>query len=142
MNTIYSRIIWEELGMSDYKIHEMDFDTTRRLILEWVKNTDINKVNEVLSELSWVRNIQEVGYYDGPFYGINQRDEKQQYDVEFIVNQDQVKQPDITIHDVATIPFILYITINTCVSPSELRFTAVLLEAYKEKIPKETCRIQ
>lgn len=53
MDTIYSRIIWKELGMEDYKIPEHSWEEVEKLVLDWVKNNSKEKVEEVLFDQSW-----------------------------------------------------------------------------------------
>lgn len=132
METIYSKIIWDELGMREYKIHEEFGDKTDELIINWVRETPLEKVNEILfSELSWIDRIDDDGYYDGNFYGINQRVVDKMYKTD-----DGKPQSDVVIHDVGIFPSILHIAIKTGMHVSELKFMAKLLEVYYEKLPK------
>jgi hypothetical protein len=133
METIYSRIIWKELGMKDYKIHEEPFEKTDGLIIDWVKNNSIEKVNEVLFDISWIDTITNSGYYDGQFYGINQREKDKQYK-----HEDGKPQPDLILHDTSMFTSILHLSIKTRLSPDELIFMAKILEVYYEKLPKQT----
>jgi hypothetical protein len=133
MESIYSRIIWKELGMKDYKLHVEPFEKTEKLILDWVKDNTIEKVNEVLFDISWIDRITNDGYYDGQFYGISQREKDKQNK-----NEDGTIQSDVIIHDIGLLPSILHIAIKTRIYPDDFRFIATILEAYYDKIPKET----
>ncbi len=135
MDTIYSKIIWDELGYTptNYKLHEEKAEKTEQLIIDWVKNTPIERVNEVLfKELSFLNSITAEDYYDGYFYGINQKEPEKRNK-----SEDGRILPDIVIHDMAILPSMLMISIKTRVSPSELIFMSKILEAYYDKLPKE-----
>lgn len=131
MESIYSRIIWHELGLKDYEIHKSDREKTQNLILDWIKSTPLEKVNEVLFDISWIDRIVNDGYYDGQFYGINQRDKDNQHKV------DGECQSDIVIHDCGILPSILHLAIKSKICPEQLIFLAKILDAYLEKIPKD-----
>lgn len=129
METIYSKILWGELGLKDYKIHEEDNGKTNQLILDWIKETPLERVDEVLfSDLSWIDRITDDGYYDGQFHGINQRVENKMYKTD-----DGEPQSDIVIHDCGLLPSILHIAIKTGSQPEEFYFIAKILEVYYEK---------
>ena len=137
MDTIYSKIIWDELGFkcSEYKIHEEPWERTEGLILDWIKKTPIEKVNAVLfgeDGLSYLQSITYEDYYDAPFYGLNQRDKDKR-----IKRDDGSVEPDIIVHDTGLFPTILHIAIKTKMAPSEFAFMAKILEAYWEKFPKQ-----
>ncbi len=133
MITIYSEILWKELKLEGYKIHEESPEETDRLILDWIKNTPLEKVNELLfKKLSPINTITDEGYYDGQFYGVNQREKQDR-----IKNEDKSPAPDIMLHDCLVLPAFLHIAIKTNFNPDEFRFLAKLLEAYNEKLPKE-----
>jgi len=96
MDTIYSKIVWDELGNTykDFKIHTQEPGVVDKMVLDWVKEAPIEKVEEVLFELSWIRKTTFETYYDGPFYGFSQRDEE---------TLDKIKgtyKCDMLIHDV------------------------------------------
>lgn len=135
MDTIYSKIIWDELGYtpSNYKLHEEKAEKTEQLILNWIKNTPLEKVNEVLfNDLSWLKSITYEDYYDGIFYGINQKEpEERKKDEHGRIT------PDILVHDIGILPTLLMISIKTKIQPNELIFMAKLLEAYYDKLPKD-----
>jgi hypothetical protein len=137
METIYSRVIWRELGLKDYKIHMEPREKTEAHIINWVKGTPLEKVNEVINSLSWISSVVNEGYYDGPFYGINQRKDEARY------KDDKGKlESDLLLHDCGVIPTMLHILTKVSASPSELRFCADLLEEYQKKLPKvEGCSI-
>jgi hypothetical protein len=134
MNTIYSKIIWMELGLGNYKIHEEPLEKTEGLVLDWIKKTPVEKVEKVLFSddgLSYLSNITFEDYYDGPFFGLNQRDKDKR-----IKRDDGSPEPDIIVHDTGVLPTILHIAIKTKMVPSDFTFIAKILEAYWEKIPK------
>lgn len=133
MNTIHSKIIWDELGLKDYKIHLEDKDKTQQLILDWIRDNTLEKVEEVLFDLSWIDRITNDGYYDGPFYGLNQHDKDKQY-----LSDDGTPQSDILVHDVGLKPTIIHIAIKTRMSPEEFIFISKILEVYYQKLPKQT----
>ena len=137
METIYSRVIWKELGLKDYKIHEEPQEKTEELILNWLKETPKEKADEVLHALSWITSVEEDSYYDGPFHGINQRNPEDR------VHHEGEPTPDLLIHDTGLESSILHLAIETQMSPSGLRFIASLLEEYYKKIPKEnSCQLK
>lgn len=125
METIFSRVIWKELGLHSYKIHEEDSQKTYKLILDWVKDTEFKKVEEVLFDLSWLESITYEGYYDAPFYGINQN-ERSEIDV-----------PDLQINDIGIFMSLFHIACKTQIDPSHIRFMADLLEIYYARIPND-----
>ena len=129
METIYSKVLWNELGLREYKIHVEPWEKTNALILNWVKDAPLEKVTEVLLDLSWIASIVDDSYYDGQFYGINQRDKKHRPKLE----SGRI-QSDITIHECGVLPSILHIAINTGTSPQELRFCADILEEYLKRL--------
>lgn len=130
METIYSKVIWGELGLKDYKIHQEKPEKTENLILDWIKNTDLEKVEEVLSELSWFRKISYESYYDGPFYGMSQSDD------EVLEKMEGGIKADIVIHDIGIMTSILDIAIKTRMNPSSLVFIAKILEEFWKKVPE------
>lgn len=134
MQTIYSKIIWEELGLEDYKIHLEDWKNTEKLIIDWIKNTPIEKVDEVLSELSWINRIEEDAYYDGHFHVINQYSKEEE---QILIEKGKPKH-DLIIHDSGLIPSFLNIAIKCNMSSNEIRFMADLMDAYHEKFPKKS----
>jgi len=123
MDSIYSRIIWQELGLKDYKIHEQNVEKSDKLILDWVKDTPKEKVGEVLSDLSSINDVTDAGWYDGQFYGINQRDEDER----------PVDENDLIIHSTGLIPSIIDISMKCNVHPDELRLIADIIETYNKK---------
>lgn len=128
METIYSKIIWKELGYTPetYQIHKEDYKKTNKLILDWIKTSDFDKVEKTLFDLSFIHSVTYEDYYDGPFYGFNQRDDDKRVD-----------GPDLMIHDTYMFPTILHMCAKTKVSPSELRFIAKILEIYYKRVPKD-----
>lgn len=136
MHTIYSKIIWGELGLEKYKIHEEPLEKTQGLILDWIKKNPIEKVEKVLYEdLSYLSNVTYENYYDGPFYGINQREKDKR-----VKRDDGTVEPDLIVHDTGVLPTILHIAIKTGMEPSDFIFMAKVLEAYYEKPkPKPAC---
>lgn len=127
MHTIYSKIIWEELNLKDYKLHKEDPQKTEQLILDWVKDTPIEKVDEVLGDLSWVMEVKDDGFYDGTFYAINQRNEEER------PKKDGEVENDMVIHQNGIIPSLLFMSLKTGVYPEDLRFIANILEIYYKK---------
>lgn len=127
MHTIYSKIIWEELNLKDYKLHKEDPQKTEQLILDWVKDTPIEKVDEVLGDLSWVYEVKDDGFYDGTFYAINQRNEEER------PKKDGEVENDMVIHQNGIIPSLLFMSLKTGVYPEDLRFIANILEIYYKK---------
>jgi hypothetical protein len=135
METIYSRVIWRELGLKDYKIHEEPWNKTEALIIQWLKDTPIERVNEVIKDLSWLESVTFEGYYDGSFHGINQREKENR-----LKTPNGDPDPDITIHDTAIMTSLIHLFSKIGVSPSELRFIANFMEEYQKKLPKsESC---
>ena len=135
METIYSKIIWGELGLKDYKIHLEPWEKTEMLILDWIEANDLEKVENVLFDLSWIRKSTYESYYDGPFYGFSQHDDD-------VLNKLEGSKADIVIHDCAMLPSILEMAIRTRMSPSDFIFIAKILEAFWKKVPKnEACSI-
>jgi hypothetical protein len=133
METIYSKIIWDELGLKDYKIHLESWSKTEELILDWVRNNELEKVEEVLFDLSWIRKSTYEDYYDGPFYGFSQH-------ADDVLKNLEGTKADIVIHDCAMLPTILEMAIRTRMSPSDFTFMAKLLEEFWKKVPKkESC---
>jgi hypothetical protein len=130
METIYSKIIWGELDLKDYKIHLEPWEKTETLILNWIKETELDKVEEVLFDISWIRKSTYENYYDGPFYGFSQHDD------EVLSKLDGIKA-DIVIHDCGMLPTILEMAIRTRMAPSDLLFMAKILEAFWAKVPKK-----
>lgn len=128
MHSIYSKIIWEELGKADYKIHREPTEKTEQLIIDWIKDTPIDKVDEVLADISWVTEITDAGYYDGTFHGINQRTEDERPK-----NDDGEPQNDLVIHDTGLVPSLLFMCAKLRLHPDELRFIAKMLEAYYDR---------
>ena len=119
METIYSRIIWRELGnnFENFKIHEQPVEVVEKMIIDWIKTAPIEKVKTTIAELSWIKKVKSDGHYDGDFYKIIQNDN----DNEFLM------------HDTTLLPAILNIAIETKMSPSELRFVADILETLQER---------
>jgi hypothetical protein len=133
METIYSKIIWGELGLNDYKIHLEESEKTRNLILGWVRDTDLSKVEEVLFDLSWIKKTTYETYYDGPFYGFSQHDDA-------ILDNLEGHKCDILIHDSALFTTILEMAIRTRMTPSEFVFMSQILEEFWKKVPiDESC---
>jgi hypothetical protein len=130
METIYSKIIWGELNLKDYKIHNEPSEKTENLILEWIENTALEKVEEVLLDLSWFRKITFDSYYDGPFFGFSQRDD------EVLEKHNGIKS-DVVIHDCGMLPSIIDMAIRTRMSPGDFIFIAKILEAFWKKVPKQ-----
>ena len=133
MDTIYSEIIWKQLGLKDYKIHEESSDKTDGLIISWVKDTSLEKVDQILFKgFSWIDRVTNEGYYDGPFYGFSQREKDKQYK-----STKDNPEADIVIHDCGILPTIFHMAAKTRMAPSELVFISNLLEAYYGKLPKD-----
>jgi len=133
METIYSKIIWGELGLKDYKIHLEPWEKTEGLILDWVRNNELEKVEEALFDLSWIRKSTYENYYDGPFYGFSQHDDE-------VLDKLEGTKADIVIHDCGMLPTILEMAIRTRMSPSDFTFMAKILEEFWKKVPKkESC---
>ena len=136
METIYSRIIWHELGLKDYKIHLEPWEKTEKLILDWIENNDLEKVEEVLFDISWIRKSTYESYYDGPFYGFSQHEDA-------VLDKLEGIKADVVIHDTGMLPSILEMAIRTRMSPSDFMFIAKILEAFWKKVPKnEACSIK
>jgi hypothetical protein len=133
MDTIYSKIIWEELELKDYKIHKEPWERTEKLILDWIRENPLEKVEEVLFDLSWIRKITYETYYDGPFYGFSQHSDE-------VLDKLDGYKSDVVIHDCGMLPSILEMAIRTRMSPSDFRFIAQILEEFWKKVPKkESC---
>lgn len=132
METLYSRIIWEELGRRDIKINEEPFEKIEELILDWFKSAPKERIQEVLKELSWFDRITFEDWYDGAFYGINQREKEKQYK-----NEKGNIDPDIVVHDSGIMPSVLYLLIKTNISPEELEFYAKILRIYRNRMRDE-----
>lgn len=130
METIYSKIIWDELGLKDYKIHLEPWEKTEELILDWIRDNDLEKVEEALFDISWIRKSTYENYYDGPFYGFSQHDD------EVLKNLEGTKA-DIVIHDCGMVPTILEMAIRARMAPSEFSFMAKVLEEFWKKVPKK-----
>ncbi len=130
MRTIYSEIIWNQLGLKDYQIHKEEGDKTNKLILDWVNDSSLEKVQEVLFGLSWINKVVDNGWYDGQFYGFNQRT------VPLPPNEDGTPQSDLMIHDCGMLPTIFHMALKTGVGTDELRLIADLIDAYDKKLPK------
>jgi hypothetical protein len=131
METIYSKIIWDELKLKDYQIHKEPFEKTENLILDWIRQSPLEKVEEVLFEdLSWLRKVTYESYYDGPFYGFSQKEDE-------VLEKNEGLKADIVIHDTALLPTILEMAIRTRMSPSDFRFIAQILEEFWKKVPKK-----
>ncbi len=135
METIYSKIIWNELDLKDYKIHKEPVEKTENLILEWIESSSLEKVEEVLFELSWFRKVTFESYYDGPFFGFSQREDE-------VLEKHEGLKSDIAIHDCGMLPSILDMAIKTRMSPSDFIFIAKILEAFWKKVPKRECGIE
>lgn len=136
MKTIYSKIIWEELGLKDYEIHKEPCEKTESLIIDWVKNNTSEKIEQVIAEISWVHDITDEDYYDGQFYGITQRDKEEQKK-----SLTGKAEPDLIIHDTGLFPSMLLIAMKTGFPSDEFIFMAKILEAYYEKLEKNnTCK--
>jgi len=93
MNTLYSKVIWGELGMTDYEIHnhpQSDIDT---LIIKWVTDTPYDRVVKVIDDLGlheMCGNLhQNVDYYDGNFHSL------------------ELPSKELYFHDVSLLPFVL-----------------------------------
>lgn len=138
MNTIYSKIIWMELGLGNYKIHEEPLEKTEGLVLDWIKKSPVEKVEKaIFDDLSFLTNVTFEDYYDGPFFGINQREKDKR-----VKRDDGSIEPDLLVHDTALLPTILHVAIKTKMAPSDFTFMAKILEAYWEKIKTpETCEL-
>jgi len=135
MDTIYSRIIWEELDLKDYKIHLEPWEKTETLILNWINDTELERVEEVLFDLSWIRKSTYEDYYDGPFYGFSQSEED-------ALKKSKGIKADIVVHDCGMLPTILEMAIRTRMSPSDFIFMSKILETFWKKVPKdESCSI-
>jgi hypothetical protein len=137
MQTIYSQIIWAELGMKDYKIHTEPWAKTEKLVLDWIRETDIERVEKVLFDLSWITRISYEDYYDGPFFGFSQRDDE-------VLKKTPGHKCDLAIHDTGMLPSVLRMAIQTRMSPEELRFIANILEIFNERTrkPSGTCSLE
>lgn len=126
METIYTKIIWDVLGKKDYKLHKEEPQKTEKLILDWIKSTPLEKVDEILfKDCSWLDKVTAEDYYDGFFYGFSQEAK-------------DTESQKIMIHDMGMLPTLLHMAIKVKFAPSELRFMADILEAYYEKLPKDT----
>jgi len=132
MDTIYSKIIWQELGLKDYKISKEPWEKTDALILNWFKESSLEKINEVLSDISWISDMTNEGWYDGQFYGINQTDKEKRPINEY----SKAPQADLVIHDAGLMPSMLQIGMKAFMSPSDFRLIANILEIYYAKEPK------
>jgi hypothetical protein len=136
METIYSKVIWEELKLDGYQIHKEPWEKTEKLILDWVRETPLERVEEVIFEdLSWIRKTTYETYYDGPFYGFSQHSDE-------VLEKLDGYQSDIVIHDCGLLPSILEMAIRTRMSPSDFRFIAQILDEFWKKVPKpepESC---
>jgi hypothetical protein len=133
METIYSKIIWGELGLKDYKIHLEESEKTRNLILGWVRDTDISKVEEVLFDLSWIKKTTYETYYDGPFYGFSQHEDQ-------VLDKLEGHKCDLLIHDSGMFTTILEMAIRTRMNPSEFILMSQILEEFWKKVPvNESC---
>lgn len=128
MDSIYSKIIWDELGMRDYELHKEPPIQTEQLVLDWVRNSPKEKVDEVLADISWITEVKDAGYFDGTFLGINQRTEEERQ----VVNGEL--QNDLTIHEIGVLPTLLFLALKTNIHPDELRFIANILEIYDRKL--------
>ena len=138
MDTIYSKVIWGELGYSheNFKIHEQDSTVVEELIINWVKEADLERIETVLFEISSIDKVTYETYYDGPFYGISQRKEsirKEMYDKDNKGNF----TCDFLFHDTQALATILHMSLKTRISPAEIRFMADVLEAYYRRLSKE-----
>lgn len=74
METLYSKVIWNKLGMKDYQIYNRPHKETDDLIVQWIKDTPLDEVLELINELSLndmcTSMEMEVDYYDGFFHSI------------------------------------------------------------------------
>ena len=119
------------MDLKDYKIHLEPWKKTETLILNWINDTELERVEEVLFDLSWIRKSTYENYYDVPFYGFSQHDD------EVLSKLDGIKA-DIVIHDCGMLPTILEMAIRTRMAPSDLLFMAKILEAFWTKVPKNS----
>lgn len=138
MDSIYSKVIWGELGYTyeNFKIHEQDPDLIDKLIIDWVKEADIDKIETVLFDLSSIDKVTYESYYDGPFYGISQREESKRKEL-FAKDDKGNFTCDFLFHQMEVFPTLLHISLKTRISPSEIRFMADVLEAYYSRLSKE-----
>lgn len=136
MESLYSRIIWRELNRPDFKIHTAEPKDVDTMILDWVRTADIEKVEEVIFDMSWIRKTTLEDYYDGPFYGFSQQDDK------YLLKQEG-HACNLLLHDSAMVPTLLDMAIRTRMSPSELRLIADIMEIFYSRLPKKesVCRI-
>ena len=96
--------------------------------------TPLEQVDQILFKegLSWISRVTNEGYYDGPFYGFNQREKDKQH------KSDKGRiEADLIIHDCGILPTFFHMAVKTGFAPSEFIFLSKLLEAYYEKMPKD-----
>jgi len=132
METIYSKIIWNELGLKDFKIHDVEPKLVTDMVIDWVKTADFDKVEKVLFDLSFFESISYETYYDGPFYGINQRSKEKRdelYEGEY--------KCDVIVHHLNIFETVFHLLAKTNFSPNDLRFMAELLEVFQAREPKD-----
>jgi len=136
MESLYSRIIWGEMGRKDFKIHTADPKDVEKMILDWFRKEDMEKVENLIFEMSWISKTTFETYYDGPFYGFSQQDDEE------LMKQEGHKC-NILLHDIAMVPTILEMSLRTGMSPSELRLIADILEIFYSRLDKKepTCRL-
>ena len=136
MESLYSRIIWGEMGRKDFKIHTADPKDVEKMILDWFRTEDLEKVEKLIFEMSWITKTTFETYYDGPFFGFSQQTDEE------LMKQEGHKC-NILLHDIAMVPTILEMSIRTGMSPSELRLIADIMEIFYSRLPteKETCSL-
>ncbi len=138
MDTIYSKVIWGELGYTPntFKIHEAEEGVIDKMIIDWVKTAEFEKVEEILfGYLSPLSSVTYESYYDGPFYGINGSDKEKKEQIHATDNEGDFRC-DILSHHSEIFPAIFHIAAKTNLGADDLRFMADLLEAYQKREPK------
>lgn len=126
METLYSKILWDELGLKNdkgdlFEINKAEIKEINKYILDWAKSTEFDNLEKVLFELSLINKYTYEMYYDGAFFGFSQNK----------------KNDTIIIHDNNMMPTILAMAIKTYMNPNDLRLAADILDVFYERMPKQ-----
>jgi len=114
MVSLWSKIIWEKLGMREFKIHEHTMVDILPLVLEWIKTTPKEEVLETIKEIG-AEIKKNVEYYDGNFHEL------------------KTGTDGLWIHDTNLLPFVLEFFLEFPELIDEIGFIKKFAEEYHKK---------
>ena len=114
MRTLWSIIIHEKLGMTEFNIYEHTIEDILPLIIDWVKNTPKEEVLNTIKEIG-AGIKKDVDYYDGNFHEL------------------ETGENGLWIHDSNMLPFILEFFLEFPDLMNEIGFIKKFAEIYHNK---------